>query len=57
MPCAMWWPANAQSELISSGSSLAMALNTGLPIFIGLSKQAVFTPRARSRIKTFNAPH
>ena len=44
MPCAMWWPASAQSLLMKSGSSLAMALNTGLPIFIATGWVGVFTP-------------
>ena len=44
MPCAMWWPASWQSEAMWSGPSLAIALNTGLPIFIAIGCVGVFTP-------------
>jgi bifunctional DNase/RNase len=45
----MWWPASAQSELIQSGprpsaSVFAMALKTGLPIFIAISCVGFLTP-------------
>ncbi len=36
----MWWPASAQSLLMKSGSSRAIALKTGLPIFIALAYHA-----------------
>ena len=44
MPCAMRWPASAQSELIQSGSFWPIALKTGLPIFIAISWKGFFTP-------------
>ena len=44
MPCTMWWPASAQSELMKSGAPAPIALNTGRPIFIATGCVAVFTP-------------
>ena len=47
-PWAMWWPPSGQSELMKSGLEpsfmVAMALNTGLPIFIAISCEPFLTP-------------
>ena len=44
MPWLMWCPAIGQSLPMKSGSSLAMLLKTGLPIFIAILCVGAFTP-------------